>query len=128
MAGWTFSEKVRSTGWLVICLGLAACSSVSENAASQDVTRPPEQKVLEGTKAAMAESHFEPPLEVSDLVRSQPNYTPRWMLCLRSAKTEESKRITRSVLFDDRGTVVSSGYSAILDGCAGQPYHLFKAS
>jgi hypothetical protein len=127
MPGWTFSEKVRSTGWLVICLGLAACSSVSENAASQDVSRPPEQKVLEGTKAAVAESHFEPPLEVSDLIRSQPNYTPRWMLCLRSAKTEESKRITRSVFFNDKG-YVASGYSAVLDGCAGLPYHLFKAS
>ena len=112
---------------LLLCFSLAACSSVSENSASQDVLRPPEQKVLEGIKAAVAESHLEPPLEVSDLMRSNPNYTPQWMLCLRSAKTEESKRITRSVFFDDKG-YVSSRYSAIMDACASQNYHIFKLS
>ena len=109
----------------LLCISLAACSSVSENDASQNVPRLPDQKVLEGTKAAVAQSHLEPPLEVSDLMRSNPNYTPQWMLCLRSAKTEESKRITYSVFFDGNG-FVSSRYSAIKDACASQNYHTFK--
>ena len=110
---------------LLLCLCLAACSSVSENAISQDVARPPDEKVLEGTKAAVVESRFEMPLEVSDLMRSNANYTPRWMVCLRSTKTEETKRLTRSVFFSDQGYVFSR-YSAIMDGCASQSYHTLK--
>jgi hypothetical protein len=112
---------------LTLCLTLAACSSVSENAISQNVVPPPEQKVLEGSKAAVVESHFAPPIEVTDLMRSNPNYTPRWMVCLRSAKSEESKRITYSVFFNDTA-YVSSRYSAIMDACASQTYHPLKLS
>jgi hypothetical protein len=110
---------------LTLCIVLAACSSVSENAISQNVVPPPEQKVLEGTKAAAVESHFELPLEVTDLMRSNPNYTPRWMVCLRSAKSEESKRVTYSVFFNDTA-YVSSRYSVIMDPCSGQAYHPLK--
>ncbi len=109
----------------LLCLSLAACSSVSENVISQDVARPPDEKVLEGMKVAVVESRFELPLEVSDLMRSNPNYTPRWMVCLRSTKTEETKRLTRTVFFSDQG-YVSSRYSAIMDGCASQSYHTLK--
>lgn len=36
----------------LLCLSLAACSSVSENVISLDVARPPDEKVLEGMKVA----------------------------------------------------------------------------
>ena len=107
---------------LLMCFSLAACSSVSEDVTAQNVVPPSDQNVLAGTKTAAVDSHFEPPLEVSDLMRSNPNYTPQWMVCLRSAKTEESKRITYSAFFNEKG-YVSSGYSAILDSCASQTYH-----
>jgi hypothetical protein len=73
----------------------------------------------------VVESRFEMPLEVSDLMMSNPNYTPRWMVCLRSTKTEETKRLTRSVFFSDQGYVFSR-YSAIMDGCSRQSYHTLK--
>jgi len=107
---------------LLMCLSLAACSSVSEDVTAQNVEPPSDANVLAGTKTAAVESHFEPPIEVSDLVRSNPNNTPQWMVCLRSSKTEESKRITYSAFFNEKG-YVSSRYSVILDPCASQTYH-----
>ena len=71
---------------IVLCFSLAGCSSVSENATSPGVVRPPDQKVADGANAAVVESHLEPPLEISDLMRSPPNYTPPWMICLRSTR------------------------------------------
>lgn len=112
---------------LLLCSSLAACSSASQNSPSQNAEPPPEQKVLEGARVAATQSHFEQPFEVSDLIRSNPNNIPPWMVCVRSAKSEESKRITYSVFFNNTG-FVSSRYSAVMDPCATQTYHPLKMS
>jgi hypothetical protein len=112
---------------LLLCSCLAACSSVPQDAPSQNVEQPPQQKVLEAARVAAIQSHFEPPLEVSDLIRSNPVNTLPWMVCVRSAKSEESKRITYSAFFNNTG-VVSSRYSAVIESCATQTYHPFKMS
>ena len=111
---------------LVLCSSLAACSSVSQDSVSQDAP-PPEQTVQAGARLAAVQSHFEQPIEVSDLIRSNPNNTPPWMVCLRSAKSEESKRITYSAFFNTAG-FVSARYSAITETCATQAYHPLKMS
>jgi hypothetical protein len=111
---------------LLICFGLAACTSISGNAPSLEVQQPPRQElVLSGLKAAVAERHFDQPIEVTDLMRAPSNFTPQWMICFRSAKSEEAKRITYSVFFNSTG-YVSSRYSVVMDHCAGQSYHLAK--
>jgi hypothetical protein len=46
---------------------------------------------------------------------------PPWLICLRSGKSEESKRLTYSAFFTDK--YVSSRYSAIVDRCGEQIYH-----
>ena len=75
---------------------------------------------------AVADSHFDPPIEATDPIRASPVSSSPWLVCFRSGKSDELRRRTYSAFFTDR--YVSSRYSAILDGCAGQPYHLFKPS
>jgi hypothetical protein len=112
---------------LLLCSSLAACSSVSQNSVSENAEPPPEQKVQEGARVAAVQSHFEQPIEVSDPIRSNLNNTPPWMVCVRSAKSEESKRITYSAFFNTAG-FVSARYSAITEPCATQIYHPLKMS
>jgi hypothetical protein len=78
--------------------------------------------LLEGIKKATGDSHFEQPIEVTELVRSNPIYMNPWMVCIRSAKSEESKRVTYSAFFNDKGFVFAR-YSAVMDPCASQAYH-----
>ena len=52
------------------------------------------------------------------------NITSPWMVCIRSAQSEETRRITYTAFFKDGYT--GSRYSAIMDGCAAQAYHIFQ--
>ena len=85
---------------------------------------PDDEKLLAGILKAISNSHFQPPIEVTDPIRAQVNSTPPWMVCIRSAQSEETRRITYTAFFKDAYT--DSRYSAILDGCAAQAYHLFQ--
>jgi len=64
------------------------------------------------------------PVEVSDPIRANPISSSPWLICLRSGKSEESKRLTYSAFFTDK--YVSSRYSAIVDHCGEQVYHPLK--
>jgi hypothetical protein len=112
---------------LLLCSSLAACSSVSQDSLSQNTEPPAERKVLEGARTATTQSHFEPPFEVSELIRSNPNNTPQWMVCVRSAKSEESKRTAYSAFFNAAG-FVSARYADVIDPCATQTYRPLKMS
>jgi hypothetical protein len=116
---------------LLLCFGLAACSSTSENVLAQDVATLSDEQLLAGERQAAADSHFAPPIEVTDVIRANPNSAPAWLVCLRSAKSEESKRITYSAFFNTSAFFnpkgyVSSRYSVVLDPCSGQAYHPLK--
>ena len=116
---------MRHTFILWLNLSLGACASISEpTAAPEVVAQPDAEKLLTGIKQGIADSHFEPPIEVTDPMSARPNSSSPWLVCIRSAKTEESKRITYSAFFKDAYT--NSRYSTILDGCAAQEYHPFK--
>ena len=79
---------------LLLGLALAACSSASESMPQDDVPPPDAATTLTGLKAAAADAHLVAPLEASDLIRANPVSSSPWLICLRSASSEESKRLT----------------------------------
>jgi hypothetical protein len=108
---------MRSTVMLWICLGLGTCSSVF---AEPPISPPPDgDKLLAGLTQAISDSHFQPPIEVTDPMRAPVNFTSPWLVCIRSAQSEETRRITYTAFFKDGYT--SSQYSAINDRCASVP-------
>jgi hypothetical protein len=120
---------------LLISLGLGACSSVSQNAAPEALSSlqalaspdpsatPDAQNLIEGIKQGIKDSHFQPPIEVTDLLKAPMNSVNFWMVCIRSAQSDETRRNTYSAFFKDK--YVQSRYSVYADGCGGQQYHLF---
>jgi len=88
------------------------------------VTPPDSEKLLKGIKQGIADSHFETPIEVTDPIKASPISSSPWLVCIRSAKTEESKRISYSAFFKDAYT--NSRYSVVNDGCTAETYHPFK--
>jgi hypothetical protein len=109
---------------LTLCLALAACSG--SQSVPQPYAPPPDAAaILHGVRVAAADSHFDQPIEFTDPIRDR-RYLAPWLVCVRSAKSEESRRRTYSVFFTDK--YVSSRYSAIMDGCAEQAYRPLKLS
>jgi len=108
---------------LLMSLSLGASWSVAETAAPEALPSPDTQELVRGIKEGINDSHFQPPIEVTDLLKA-PSYTVNsWMVCIRSAQSDESKRITYSAFFKDK--YVQSRYSVIADDCNQQQFHLF---
>jgi len=109
-----------------LCFVLAACSSVSESI-PQEVAPPPDAATaLRGLKAAASEAKLEAPVEVSEPIRANPVSSSPWLICLRSGKSEQSKRLTYSAFF--KKDYVSSRWSATVDNCSEQVYHPLKGN
>jgi len=107
---------------LLLCLALAACSSVSESIPEDVVPPPPDAATaLMGLKTAASEAKLEAPVEVSDPIRASLASSSPWLICLRSGKSEESKRLTYSAFF--KKDYVSSRWSVFVDHCGEQAYH-----
>jgi hypothetical protein len=111
---------------LLFCLALAACSSVSESIPEDAVPPPDAATALTGLKTAAADAHLAAPLEASDPIRANPIASSPWLICLRSASSDESKRLTYSAFF--KKAYVSSRWSVYVDHCAEQVYHPLKVS
>jgi hypothetical protein len=106
---------------LMLCLVLAACTSTSESI-PQDVVSPPDPSTaFRGLKAAASEAHLAEPVEVSDPIRANIASSSPWLICLRSGKSEETKRLTYSAFF--KKDYVSSRWSVVVDHCGEQVYH-----
>jgi hypothetical protein len=59
---------------------LGACSSISEPTAAQEIGAPPDtEKLLTGIKQGIADSHFEPPIEVTDPISARVNSSSPWL-------------------------------------------------
>jgi hypothetical protein len=106
---------------LLLCLGLAACSSVSESVPEDVVPFPDAATALKGLKTAASDAKLEAPVEVSDPIRASPNSSSPWLICLRSGKSEDSKRVTYSAFF--KKDYVSWRWSVFVDHCGEQAYH-----
>jgi len=121
-------RRKKTNGWtekkIVVVLVLTIEGiSVSEAAAPEAAPPPDGQKLVEGINQAIADSHFDPPIEVTDPIRAPLNSFSQWMVCIRSAQSEVSRRITYSAFFRD-GVYTNSRYSALFENCPVQQYHL----
>jgi len=110
---------------MLLCLLVAGCSSV-ESLPENLPPAPDLSTVATVLKNVAAEAHFAEPVEILDPIRAPPISLSPWLICLRSGKSEESKRLTYSAFFTDK--YVSSRYSAIVDDCGEQGYHPLKAN
>jgi hypothetical protein len=93
-------------------------------------SQPDEAQLSAGIAAGIKDSHFAPPIEVSDVVRARPSSTPPWMVCIRSGTSDEARRLTYAAFFGKDssgkdGQYLASHYSAYADNCATQAYHLY---
>ena len=110
---------------LLLCLGLAACSLVSGNLPEAVVPPPPDPTAARATLITVAsETKIAGPIEVSDPIRANPLSSSPWLICLRSAESEASKRLIYSIFFTDK--YVSSRWSVDVDHCGAQVYHPMK--
>jgi hypothetical protein len=108
---------------MLLCFLLVGCSSVESF--PERVPAPLYLSTIgPELKKVIAEAKLAEPVEVSDPVRANPISISPWLICLRSAKSEESKRQTYSAFFTYK--LVSSRYSAIVDNCGEQVYHPFE--
>jgi hypothetical protein len=104
-----------------LCFSLAASSSVSKNIL-QAVFPPPDPTLaVKGLKQAALEAKLAEPLEISQPIESNPISTPRWIICLRSGASDESRRRVYSIFFKDNDYVLSR-LSVIVDRCDGQVF------
>jgi hypothetical protein len=107
--------------WLVLtlCLVSAACSSES---VTPEVEAPPDlTAAAAGLKQAAQDAKLAAPLEISQPTEAPPPSTERWIICLRSAASEESKKRIYSAFFS-KNSYRSVRLSVILDRCDGQTF------
>jgi len=118
---------MRAFAVLLVCLATGACSPVSDPAPFLDAGQPPNPTQLTaGLAAGVRDSHFGPPIEVTDVYRAPPSSTPPWMACVRSGSSDEARRFTYSVFYGKDGSYVQSRPSVYMDSCLQQPYHSYQ--
>jgi len=118
---------MRRVATILLCLLAAACSSLPP----PEIETPPEDAQLKaGLTAAVADSHFAKPVEVTDVIRAPASSTQSWMVCIRSASSEEARRVAYAAFFGKNATgkpgqYVRSRYATFAENCGTQTYHPF---
>jgi hypothetical protein len=120
---------MRSVPILLLCLVTGAWS----DARASDVGPPPDPAQLKvgiiGIMQGINDSKFSKPIEV---VGAPPSSVEPWMVCIRSATSDEAKRVSYSVFYGRNyssgkdGQYKRSRYSVPVDSCATQTYHPFN--
>jgi hypothetical protein len=124
-------RPMRTVLILLPCLFAGACSFTSD-LPPPEVGQPPDQVQLKaGIAAGINDSHFAKPVEVTDLFRAPLSSTAPWMVCIRSATSDEARRLTYSAFYGKNalgkdGQFIKSRYSVYADNCATQAYHSFE--
>jgi hypothetical protein len=108
---------------LLLCLCLAGYPSVSEADSPEPSPQPDAASLLAGIRVAISDSHFLPPIEVTDLLRAPAISSNSWMVCIRGTPPAGPQGWTYSAFFKEK--YVQSRYSADNDGCGGQQFHPF---
>ena len=109
---------------MLLCVLLAGCSSDVERFPQNLPPAPSLSTAAAVLKTVAAEAHLAEPVEVSDPIRANPISSSPWLICLRSGKSEQSKRLTYSAFFTDK--YVSSRYSAMVDHARSRPTIRFR--
>jgi len=115
---------------ILLCLLTAACTSLPP----PEIETPPEDAQLKtGLTAAVADSHFAKPVEVTDVIRAPDSSTQSWMVCIRSAASEEARRVSYAAFFGKDATgkpgqYVRSRYATFAENCDIQTYHPYIAT
>jgi hypothetical protein len=91
----------------------------------ETINPPDPAKAAGHLKNFATEAKLQPPLEVSAPIEAPSNQTARWMICLRSGASDESKRRTSSVFFKN-DDFVSGRLSVIIEPCAQQVFTELK--
>jgi hypothetical protein len=111
---------------LSLCLLLGACSTGGmENLDASDPDPPDHAKALIFLRNVVIWAKLQEPVEMSAPIRAPVNSSVRWIICVRSAATEASKRLTYSVFFKN-SEFKDYRLSAIMEGCDGQSYGPMK--
>jgi hypothetical protein len=116
---------MRRVPTILLCLLAGACSSLPP----PEIEPPPEDVQLKaGLTQAIADSHFAKPVEVTDVIRAPASSTQPWMVCIRSATSDEARRVTYAAFFGKDGNgkfgqYARSRYSAFAENCDTQVYH-----
>ena len=85
--------------------------------------QPDAAHLLAGIRAAISDSRFLPPIDVTDLLRAPAISSNSWMVCIRGTPPAGPQGWTYSAFFKEK--YVQSRYSADNDGCGGQQFHPF---
>jgi hypothetical protein len=107
---------------------LAACSGDLANLPQPATINPPTPsaaKVVAALKTVATEAKLEPPLETSAPMEASAMSSTRWIICLRSGASEESKRRTYSVFFKN-DDYVSARMSVVIEPCGAQVFTALK--
>jgi hypothetical protein len=111
----------------LLLLAIGGCSSMAGLPAPEVGAQPDQAHLNAGLATAVSDSHFAKPIEVSDVFRAQPSSTQPWMVCIRSATSDEARHLTYSAFFGTSegkdGQYIASRYSVFADNCEGQTYH-----
>ena len=105
---------------------LAACSTdLADQPKPETINAPDPVKVAGTLKSVASQAKLQPPFEVSAPIEAPSNNIDRWMICLRSAASGESKRLTYSLFFKN-DDLKSWRLSAIIEPCGAQVYTELK--
>jgi hypothetical protein len=116
---------MRTLPTILLCLAAAACSTLPP---PEDEPPPDETQLKVGLAGVVAESHFAKPIEVTDVIRAPVSSTQPWMVCVRSASSDEARRLIYAAFFgkDSKGKYgqyLRSRYSVSAENCETQTYH-----
>jgi PBP1b-binding outer membrane lipoprotein LpoB len=109
---------------LLLCFFLADCSSSPEGtpvAAQDNAPNVSSLKVITSLKTVATGEKLQAPLEISAPIEAPAISSIRWIVCLRSGASDESKRRTYSIFFKN-DDYVSSRMSAVIEPCAEQVF------
>jgi hypothetical protein len=105
---------------------LAACSAELVDLPKPATISPPDPvKVAGRLKDFATQVKLQPPIEVSAPIEAPANNTDRWIICLRSGVSDESKRRTYSVFFKN-DDLVTARLSAMMEPCSQQAFSELK--
>jgi hypothetical protein len=123
---------MRTALVLLLCLLTGACSSISDRPTFEVGQQPDQVELEKGIRGGIKDSHFEKPIEVTDVVRAPAISLNPWMVCIRGAASDEARRLTYSVFYGRNYPIAKDGQymlsrqSVYNDDCASQSYHSYQ--